>query len=61
MTDHEKFMRICENIKSTENDKTYEFYDDYEPDAKFVDSTEGLLTEEEFVEWIRRHRNGKET
>ena len=61
MTNHEKFMRICEDIKSNDTDETYEFYDDYEPAEKFVDSTEGLLTEEEFDEWIRRHRNGKET
>lgn len=44
-----------------DTNENYEFYDDYEPSEKFVDSTEGLLTEEEFVEWIRRHRNGKET
>lgn len=55
---HERFKRIMDNIRSEDRDQVREMDSDDVFDAadNFVDNTEGLWTEEQFNDWVKREK-----
>lgn len=55
---HERFKRIMDNIRSEDRDEVREMDSDdvFEAADSFVDSTEGLWTEEQFNEWLLKKK-----